>query len=93
MQQKKDLLIKVIGKLKWHWDLAEWILALLESSYIDDNSINGLISLVSRSIKLCKNSLDTNKMKKWLEKIQKIKELENAEEISEEDLEALLEDI
>jgi uncharacterized protein involved in tolerance to divalent cations len=93
MQQKKELLINVITKLKWHWDLAEWILALLESSYIDDKAIDWLIDLVSKSIKACKNNVDTNKMKKWLEKIQEIKELENAEKLSEEDLDALLESI
>ena len=93
MQQQKELLIKVITKLKWHWNLAEWILALLESSYIDEKAIDGLISLMSTSIKACKNNIDINKMKKWLEKIQTIKKLEEAEEVSEEDLDALLDDV
>lgn len=93
MQQKKELLIRVITKLKGHWDLADGVLALLESSYITQKSIDWLINLISTSIKSCKVDLDKNKMLKWLEKIQKIKALEKAEEVSEDILDKLLEDI
>lgn len=93
MEQKKELLIKVLKKLIPHWDLAEGVLALVESGSIDDQTIDGVIHILAQSIKKLQNKEDTTKLQKSLEKIQQIKMLEDEEKISEENLDALLADI
>lgn len=93
MNEKKELLIKVVTKLQPHWDMADGILALLKSSYITQETIDGLIKAISVWIKNSKSDINKNVLIKWLEKVQKIKELEKTEDISEEELDKLLENI
>jgi hypothetical protein len=40
MEKKKELLIKVLTKLQSYRDLAPGILALVESSYIDEKAMD-----------------------------------------------------
>ena len=79
MEKKKKLLIQVLTKIKPYRDVAEGILALVESSYIDEKAIDGVIHLIAVSVKNAKNKEDKVKMQKWLEKIQKIKQMEEDE--------------
>ncbi len=93
MEQKKELIIRVLSQLKPYWDLAEGILALIDSWYADDQTIDGLIHIISNSIKKIKNESEKTALQKWLEKIQQIKMLEEDQKINEEDLDKLLADI
>lgn len=93
MEKKKKLLIQVLTKIKPYRDLAEGILALVESSYIDEKAIDGVIHLISQSIKTVKNKWEKTKLQKWLEKIQKIKQMEEDEKMSEGELENILSDM
>lgn len=90
MDKKKELLLKILTKLQWHWSLAEGVLALVESSHIDDNAINGLIFVIANSIKYTKNIKQKTILEKWLEAVQKIRAIEEDEKISEEDLDKFL---
>ena len=69
MDQKKKLVIQVLTKLKPYRNLAEWILALVESSYIDEKSIDGIIKFTSDGIRHIKASQQGNR-------VQKVKTLE-----------------
>jgi hypothetical protein len=40
MEKKKQLIIKVLEKLKPYWDLAEGVLALVESKYADEKLVD-----------------------------------------------------
>lgn len=51
MDQKKKLIIQVLTKLKPYRNLAEGILALVESPYIDEKSIDGIIKFIADGIK------------------------------------------
>lgn len=93
MEQKKKLLIMVLKKLQPQWNLAEGILALVESSYIDEKTIDGLIHIISHSIVTAKTKQEKNVLTQWLEKIKKIKRLENDEKMSDKELDNLLADI
>lgn len=93
MNEKKELLIQIVTNLQPHWEMADGILALLKSSYITQETIDGLIKTINTGIKNSKNKLSKSKLEKWLEKIQKIKEVERSEDLSEEELDQLLEDI
>jgi len=65
-------------------------LALLEGEYIDEQTIDGAIHLISQSIKTMKTKADKTKLQKWLEKMQQIKAMEENEKINDSDLENLL---
>ena len=56
MEQKKQLLIKVLTKLQPYWNLAEGILALLESGYADEDAMNGLAKVIADKIKNIKKA-------------------------------------
>ncbi len=94
MEIKKQLLIKVLTKLKPYRDLAEGILALVESSYVDNQAIDGIIRLINQSIKTVKKEREKGVMQKWLELVQRIKDMEEKEnQISDKELDKLLADI
>ncbi|MEI6118487.1 MAG: hypothetical protein WCP92_04575 [bacterium] len=93
MDHKKKLLIKVLEKLQPQWNLAEGILALVKSSYADDKAIDGIVHIISNSIKRVKNTQEKNMLTEGLEKIKKIQRLENNETISDKELDKLLADI
>ncbi len=90
MERKKELLVKVLKKLQGHWSFAEGVLALVESSYIDNKAIDGVIHIIVNSIKSVKNIEQKTTLEKWLEMVQKIRSLEEQEEISEKDLDQFL---
>ncbi len=93
MEKKKELIIKVLTKMKPYRNLAEGILALVESSYMDEKTIDGIIHIMNQSIKSIKKENEKELMQKWIEKIQKIKLMEEGEKISEEELDKILFDI
>lgn len=64
MEQKKALLIKILTKLNPYRNLAEGILALLQSSYIDDKAIDGVITIISQSIKSVKKDNEKTVLQK-----------------------------
>jgi hypothetical protein len=90
MNSKEDLLIKLLTKLLPYRDLAEGILALVESSYADEKMVDGLLLLISQSIKNVKNTEAKAKLEKGLEAIQKIK---HEEAMDQEEAEKLLDTI
>jgi len=69
MDQKKELIIKVLTKLKPYRNLAEGILALVKSEYIDEKSIDGIIKFTAKGIKNIKAKQQDNR-------VQKVKKLE-----------------
>jgi len=93
MDYKKELVIKVLEKLQWYWDLAEDLLVIVKSSYCTDDLLDSLIRLISKSIKTVKKWNERKLMEKSLIQIQKIKEMEEKSKMSEEDLDKLLEGI
>ncbi|MEI6671938.1 MAG: hypothetical protein WCL02_00815 [bacterium] len=93
MEQKKQLLIKILTKLIPYRDLAEGILALVQSDYIDNKTIDTIIQLINQSIKNVKKEQKKVILQKGLEKIQTIKHMEDDEKMSEADLNKLLADI
>ena len=64
MEIKKQLLIKVLTKLKPYRNLAEGILALIESSYVDNQTIDGIIRLINQSMKRVKKARQKVAMQK-----------------------------
>lgn len=90
MNQKKKLLIKVLNKLLPYWDLAEGIIALVNSKYIDENTIDALLLIITQAIKTTKKKQQKEKLERSISAIQKIKD---QEEFDQEDADKLLETI
>ena len=92
MDKKKELLLKVLKKLQPYRNLAEGLIALVDSKYIDEKTIDGLLTIINQSIKNVKQSKNKEKMVKAVEIVQKIKQKE-MKDTEAEDVEKLLEGI
>lgn len=93
MDQKKGLVIKVLEKLDWYREMAPDLLVIVKSSYCTDEILNSLINMLNKAIKTIKKDDEKIILEKSLQQIQKIKQMEENEKISDEDLDALLDDV
>ncbi len=93
MEQKKLLILKVLEKLRWHRDLAEDLIILVESSYCTDSVLDSLINLIYKSMKTIQKGNEKEFVQRSLEKIQKIRQIEKETEMSDEELDVLLDNI
>lgn len=93
MDQKKELVIKVLEKLEWYREMAPDLLVIVKSSYCTDEILNSLINMLNKAIKTIKKDDDKKILEKSLQQIQKIRHMEENEKMSDEDLDALLHDI
>lgn len=90
MEQKKQLLIKVLQKLQPYRNLAEGIIILLNKNKLEKSVVDDLVKLVAHAIKDVKTVKNKNQIIQSLEKIRKIKEEESLEQ---EDVEHILDSI
>lgn len=51
---KKELIIKILEKLRSTRDIADGIIALIQNTQVDEEAIDGLIKIISQSIKTIK---------------------------------------
>ena len=85
IMDKKQLIITILTKLKPYRNLAEGLLALVESQYIDDKTIDWLIHIFASSIKEIKNTGDKEKLEKGLALVKKLKKQEDTEQLQDEE--------
>ncbi len=90
--KKKELLMQVLTKIKPYRSLADGILGLLESGYIDESNSDGILNLLSLSLENITEKKQKEKIKKWIEIIKKIRAEEKSEK-TEENIDQLLESI
>lgn len=76
MEEKKELVKNVLIKLRWSWDLADNMLALVESEYCTESLLDELIGLLNDSLQNVKNANEEVIFKNALETIQKLKQKE-----------------
>lgn len=95
MEQKKQLLIKVLKKLQPQRDMAEGFLALLESEYLTDEIVNKLIGALQDAMDQVSKENEKEKLNKGLKLMKKIKNQEDQEDkkMTDEDLDKLLENL
>lgn len=93
MDQKKELVIRVLEKLEWYREMAPDLLVIVKSSYCTDEILNSLINMLNKAIQTIKKDDDKKILEKSLQQIQKIRHMEENEKMSDEDLDALLHDI
>ena len=93
MNQRKELIIKVLEKMQWHRDIAQDLLVIVKSSYCTDEILDSLINLISKSIKSTKADSEKILLEKSLQQIKRIQKMEENTKISDKDMDALLDDI
>lgn len=93
MEQKKELVIRVLEKLQWHRDMSQDLLVIVKSSYCSDEILDSLMNIVNKAINTVKESDNKLLLEKSLKQIKKIQQMEENEKISDEDLDTLLDAI
>ena len=59
----KQKIIKILNELKPNWDLAEWMIALIDAGFMDKETYQNMLFMIASAIK---------KMPEW-EKKEKLK--------------------
>ena len=89
---KKEYIIKVLEKLKPYWDLAWGLKVLIEKWNLDNNNINELFEIFKKMIHKTYSKIQEEKIKKWIESIQKVESQEMENKI-DQNLESMLNNI
>ncbi len=87
---KKEYLQKILTQLKPIRDLAKWLKILVDEWNLGDDILDILINAVQWAIDTAKSELDKQKLQKWLDALNKMKEMEEESKMQDEkDLEEL----
>ena len=89
MEQKKELILRVLEKLEWYWDMAPWFLAIVERTS-DEKIVEDLLKLIRTGIKTIKNKRIKEKLVSRVKELQRKWDLEQEQNWEEAD--NLLED-
>jgi len=87
---KKEYLIKILEQLEPVWNLAPWLKILVEQWNLEDSMLDVIIEAVKWAIHTTKSELVKEKLEKWLNALEKMRELEQESvKQDEKDLEEL----
>lgn len=90
---KKDFLIRILTQLEPVRNLAKWLVILVQEWDLGDDILDVLIEAVQWAINLAQSELDKNKLQKWLDALQKMKEMEDKSRLEDENDLAVLENM
>lgn len=82
---KKEYLQKILIQLEPIRDLAKWLRILVEEWNLDDNILDVLINAVQGAVNTAKSELDKGKLQKWLDALQKMKQMEEESKMQDEE--------
>ena len=51
IDMEKEKVISILKDLKNHWDLAEWMIALIEAGFMDKETYQNTLFMISTAIK------------------------------------------
>ena len=84
---KKEYLLKILTQLEPVWNLAKWLKTLIEQEHLNDNLLETITQAVEWAIHTTKEELAREKLQKWLNTLQKLKNMEaESKEKDEQDL-------
>lgn len=87
---KKEYLLKILEQLEPIWNLAPWLKVLVEQWNLNDSILDVLIDAVKWAIHTTKSELAKEKLEKWLNALEKMKQIEQQSiQQDEKDLEEL----
>jgi len=93
---KKEYLQKILIQLEPIRDLAKWLEVLVEEWNLWDDVLDVLINAVQWAVSTAKSEFDKKKLQKWLDALQKMKQMEEESRMQDEkdlaELDKMLED-
>jgi len=67
----KQKIIKILTELKSHWELAEWMIALIEAGFIDKETYQNTLFMIAAAIKKMPEWAEKEKLKSEFDEIRK----------------------
>ena len=87
---KKEYLQKILVQLEPIRDLAKWLKILVDEWNLWDDVLEVLINAVQWAVSTAKSEMDKEKLQKWLDALNKMKQMEEESKMQDEkDLEEL----
>jgi hypothetical protein len=80
---KKSWILEVLKGLVGHWEMAEWLINLIESEYATPEIIDGVETILEEAIKTVKDSTVQDQLQAWIDMIREIQEAEKKEQLEE----------
>lgn len=72
MKEKKTLLLQVLEKLKWTWNLANSMIILVECEYCSEDLLDALIRFINKNVKKIKDMEKNMDITNTLMEIEKL---------------------
>ena len=66
----KQKILKILNDLKPYWDLADWMIALIEAGFMDKETYQNMLFMIASAIKKMPEWKDKEKVKKEFEEIK-----------------------
>ena len=79
----KQKVLKILNDLKPYWDLAEWMIALIEAGFMDKDTYQNMLFMIASAIKKMPEWKDKEKIKKEFEELKKSEEKEKSKKNSD----------
>ena len=67
----KQKIIKILNELKPNWDLAEWMIALIDAGFMDKETYQNMLFMIASAIKKMPEWEEKEKLKAEFEEIKK----------------------
>lgn len=81
---KKEYLSKILVQLEPIWNLAKWLRILVEQWDLDDNILDTLIDAVQWAVNTAKTEVARQKLQRWLDAMEKMREMEIESRLQDE---------
>lgn len=81
---KKEYLVKILEKLESVWDAASALKTVVKEWALWDDVIDVLITAVESGIHSVKSEVARIKMKKWLDSLERMKQMEKQSSLQDE---------
>ena len=79
----KQKVLKILNDLKPYWDLAEWMIALIEAGFMDKETYQNMLFMIASAIKKMSEWKDKEKVKKEFEELKESEKKEKVKEKSD----------
>lgn len=83
--QKKEYLIKILTQLEPVWELAEWLKVLVEEWDLSDEFMDSLMETIRTWIHSANSEIAKAKMEKWLNALEKMRQMEEESHMHDEE--------
>ena len=75
----KQKILTILNDMKPHWELAEWMIALIEAGFMDKETYQNMLFMISAAIKKMPEWAEKDRLKDELEEIKKTDNKEDSQ--------------